>query len=661
MLYRMPHLIPVGAGKAQRGPTKRQGIKSLTMSYPPSNNPELEPLPGLFSKLGKGLESVRMWFANIVFLLFLVFLVITLSRGCSSVVLPSDAALILNPQGIVVEAATDIDPLQSLLSGTGSMVETELGALVRAVDEAAQDPNIKSLVLRLDELMWISTAHAQTLGAAIQRFRAQGKSTASYAYAYGQPQYLLASFAEAVYLHPLGETLFTGVSKYTLYYKDLLDKLKVNVHIFRVGTYKSFVEPYLRNDMSDPDREASLAMISGLWTAYTETVAHNRQLPIESVDGYLQNVEALVVASGGDLARVALEAQLVDELLTEDQARVRLGDSVGFLDDGSINGVGYLEYLSAKGSSADTGGDQYVTVITAQGQIMMQDGMPGAMSADAMSHLIRQAKEDAQSAALVLRVDSPGGSAFASELIRQELELYQLSGRPVVTSMGNVAASGGYWIAATSDAIIAEPTTITGSIGIFGQIPTFEKTLAMAGVHSDGLSTGPLMGGGSPLHGISPTLAKVIQRNVEQGYEQFLNLVARGRDMPLETVKSVAEGRVWLGSKALELGLVDATGGLVEAIAKAKALAQEKSETRDLGVKHLKPALDPKQQLLRMLLGGSGIAQMLNEARQPNSAYDRLMFGLSKQAGTLEQWLNAFDDPSHRYVLCTACNSIQAP
>lgn len=631
------------------------------MSYPPSQNPELEPLPGLFAKLGRGLESARMWFGNIIFLVFIVFLLITLSRGCSSVTLPSNAALILNPQGVVVEANTEIDPLQSLLSGGSSLVETELGAMVRAVDEAAHDPNIKSLVLRLDELVWISTAHARTLGAAIQRFQAQGKRTTSYAYAYGQPQYLLASFAEAVYLHPLGETLFTGTSKYSLYFKDLLDKLKINVHVFRVGTFKSFVEPYLRNDMSPADREASQAMINGLWAAYTETVAENRELTPEAVNGYLQNVAALVLASGGDLARVALEAQLVDELLTEDQARVRIGDNVGFLDDGSINSVGYLEYLTANGSTADQDSAAYVTVITAQGQIMMQDGLPGALSADAMSRLIRQAKEDSQSAALVVRVDSPGGSAFASELIRQELELYQLSGRPVVTSMGNVAASGGYWIAATSDAIIAEPTTITGSIGIFGQIPTFEKTLAMAGVHSDGLSTGPLMGGGSPLHGISPTLATVIQRNVEQGYEQFLNLVARGRNLPVETVKTVAEGRVWLGSTALELGLVDATGGLAEAIVKAKELAQQNKEFDELGVKHLRQTLDPKQQLLRMLLNGTGLTKMLAAQQQPKSAYDNLMFSITQQAGTLGHWLKGFDDPSHRYVLCNACIGLQSP
>lgn len=629
------------------------------MTNPQHQEPELEPLPGLMTKFGRGIENVRMWFGNLVFIGLIVFLIIVLSRGCTSVVLPTDAALILNPQGVVVDASTDLDPLQSLLSGGSTLVETELGSLVRAVDEAAADPNIKSLVLRLDELMWISTAHARTLGAAIQRFRDQGKGTTSYAYAYGQPQYLLASYADAVYLHPLGETLFTGTSKYSLYYKDLIDKLKINVHVFRVGTYKSFVEPYLRNDMSAADREASKAMLDGLWTAYTQTVSENRGLQPATVDGYLQNVETLVTASGGDLARVALEAKLVDELLTEDQLRVRIGNEVGLLDDGSVNGVGYFEYLAAKGSTADQEGSSYITVITASGQIMMQDGLPGALSADATSRMIRRAKDDSQSAGLVVRVDSPGGSAFASELIRQELELYQLSGRPVVTSMGNVAASGGYWIAATSDAIVAQPTTITGSIGIFGQIPTFEKTLAMAGVHSDGLSTGPLQGGGSPLHGISPTLGKVIQRNVEQGYEQFLNLVARGRDMSLEQVAEVAEGRVWLGSTALELGLVDATGGLAEAIAEAKNLARPDGEPTELGVMHMQRAVDPKQALLRMLLEDTGLAKAMLGNEATRSAYSSLLLGLNQQAGGLQRWLQGFDDPSHRYVLCNACIGVQ--
>ena len=309
--------------------------------YTPTSPTTPKPRAGFFTRLGAWLESARFWSANIIFLLIVGLLVLSLSRGCASVAVPSNAALVLSPQGVVVEASQPSDPLQSLLSGGSNLTETEIRPMVRAVQQATQDPNIKMLLLQLNDLAYISTGHAKTLGDAIQEFRAAGKSVTSYAYAYGEPQYLLASYADAVYLHPLGEMVLAGTSRYSLYFKDLLDKLNVNIHVFRVGTYKSFVEPYLRNDMSPADREASTAMIQGLWNAYANQVAENRDLPPSAVNEYLTNIQGLVAATGGDMARVALEAKLVDELLSEDQIRVRVGDAVGFDAQGNINGISH--------------------------------------------------------------------------------------------------------------------------------------------------------------------------------------------------------------------------------------------------------------------------------------------------------------------------------
>jgi protease-4 len=508
--------------------------------------------------------------------------------------------------------------------------------LNEAIRRAATDDRIRAIVLELDELAWVSTGHAQTLGAALTEFRDTGKQVIAYGNYFEQPQYLLASFADAVYLHPEGQAMLSGSGVYQLYFSELLDKLKVTMNIFRVGEYKDFVEPFERTEMSPRSREANQTLVRELWQEYLDQVAANRALGADEVAAYATEFAERVEATRGDLARTALEAKLVDELLDHDQIRVRLGDLVGFDDQGDFKRVDYDEYLAATGPPRSGAEGRHVSLIVAQGGIVMGDGERGVASAPALTNLIRKARADENSAALVLRIDSPGGSSFAAELIRQELEVYQMTERPVVVSMGNAAASGGYWIAATADHIVANPTTITGSIGVFAIAPTFEKSLAAIGVRGDGVGTTPLSGTGHPLLGINAELGRVLQSSVAHTYDQFVNLVARGRDMTPEAVDAVAQGRVWSGRQALGHGLVDQLGDLEVAIDKAVELA----DLEERQVRHLRPPVSPRELLLRRLFSDT-------EARAPAP-----LQALTQRAFSALQRL---DDPGRRYALCLSC------
>ena len=607
-----------------------------------------QPATGIFARLGRGLGRLRDWISNLFFFFLLLILLSIVLSSCQRIEVPQDAALVLNPAGSIVDVKSSVDPLSMLLRPQSTIAEADLPSLLLAIETATTDDRIKQLVLRLDDLSYVSTAHAKTLGAAIERFRTAGKSVVTYGYYFDQPQYLLASFADAVYMHPMGQVFFTGSGSFSLYFKQLLDYLKINVNIFRVGQYKSFVEPYERTDMSESARTANRELTNGLWAQYSAAVAANRRLEVVDINDYLEGIATQVQTVKGDMARLALESHLIDELLTEDQARARVADTVGINEEsGEINGIDYQSYLAATNAQLDSNAQPYVSVITARGQIMMDRSLPASIGADHLTQLIRQAKKDPSSRALVLRVDSPGGSAFASELIRAELELYQLTARPVVISMGNVAASGGYWISATSDHIVAEPSTITGSIGIFGIIPTLENSLEAIGITSDGVGVGPLSGTGSLTRGVNPALSTVMQAGIEHGYDQFLTLVARGRSMSIEAVDEVAQGRVWLGTQALELGLVDSLGNLESAIAQAAELAGLEQNNR----RHVTPPVSPRDQLLRML-ADTGQAQ---GAPVPTAA---------SFIAQINQWWqenggwSGWDDPRNQYVLCLRCGRL---
>ncbi len=614
---------------------------------PTTSTEHNSPKSSLFSRLMNGLTRVRIILTNFIFLLVLLAVVAIWIGGMQTQSVPEQAALVVNPRGVIVESITYPDPLQSLLVGSGQNQEVELQALLQAIRHGAQDPDIKLLLLDLDELQWAAPAHTQRLGQALQGFQATGKQVIAYGRYFNQSGYHLASYADALYMHPMGQVFLEGFGGVSFYIKELLDKLDVNVHVFRVGTYKSAVEPFIRNDMSAESRMATEALYQNLWQHVVSDITVNRKIEPQAVQSYADNLAAAAEASQGDMARAALENFLVDELLTTDQANVRVANEVGMDESGELNGIGYLQYLQAR-DIANYGGEtatqDKIAVLVAQGPIVTSTpaGQGSVAAAEPLIELIRQAKYDPSVKGLVVRVDSPGGSQFASELIRQELELVQLTGKPVVASFGATAASGGYWIAATADAIISEATTLTGSIGIFSIATTFENSLKRVGVHTDGVGTTESTLGMSPYSGINEAMAKVFQAQVEHGYEQFINLVARGRDRPVAEIKAVAEGRVWSGEVARELGLVDELGGLQTALRKAAELADLESW---VSVKLAHP-VDARSLILAQLLAPQG-EQSMGQAH----SLKRLAAELRRALGVFD----VLDDPAHLYTLCSGC------
>lgn len=590
---------------------------------------------GVFSQIGRGLSAARNFAANVLFLLLVTLLVVLVLAGSSGVSVPDGSALVINPRGVLVDTASITDPIERFLTLESVPRDVELKSLVKAITAGAADDRIALLVLNLEELQAASPGHADTLGVALREFQAAGKEVVSFGSFYSQGQYQIASYADAVYMHPLGQILLSGYGSNRIYYNELLEKLDVNIHIFRVGKYKEFVEPYTRSTMSDEARLANQELVDALWQHYADRIGANRQLDPGRFAAYTQDFAGLLAEAGGDMAALSLEYQLVDELLTPDETRARIADKVGYSDSGDFNGIDYRAYLQTI-APEPVQADAAIAVITATGPIVMGRRSSGVIATQSTIGLIRQARHDRSIAALVMRIDSPGGSAFASELIRQELELTQLAGKPVVVSMSNVAASGGYWIAATADQILAQPTTITGSIGVFGLLPTFEKSLAKLGVHTDGVATTPLSGSMDPIAGLSDPMSRILQVNVENTYERFINLVARGRDMTPQEVDAIAQGRVWIGAKAHELGLVDNLGGLDEAIAGAASLAKLTAYE----VRELTPSMTTRELILR---------ELSDSVALPNHPVTNAL----RQAWTL---LESLDDPGHSYALCEACS-----
>jgi len=603
------------------------------------------PKPSLFNRVNDGLLTVRTVLGNLLFILIVVLLLVFVLSSGGGPKVPDGAALILDPRGELVDLSSIESSLQDLLLPGSSPRQVELQTLLDAIDRARSDDRIRMLVLDLDELNSVSAAQADSLGLALTAFRDAGKRVVATGAYYDQGQYLVATHADALYLHPMGQLLLEGYGINMIYFKDLLSRLKVNIHVFRAGKYKEAVEPFLRADMSAEAREANQAVVDALWTHYRDRVAANRQLEASEVDRYSQDIAALVAERNGDLARVALEAHLVDELLTPDEVRARIRDRVGEGADGQLNAIGLRDYLAATAEPQRPPRGNQVAVIQGDGELVMGEGTRGIMGADSLVELIRRARLDEKVKALVLRVNSPGGSAFASELIRQELELTQLAGKPVVVSMADVAASGGYWISATADRILAQPTTVTGSIGVFAILPSLEESLAEIGVATDGVGTSELARSRAPLGPLEGPLQEVLQASVERQYERFLNLVARGRDMALGDVEAIAAGRIWTGAQALELGLVDALGDLDAAVDTAADLAGLDEWTR----REIRRPLSPGQLLLRQLMENT-------EAAAPGVDRQQALTTLLRTLAPAAQGLDRLDDPLNSYALCEPCS-----
>ena len=587
--------------------------------------------PSKLRRLGAFLTRARNFVMNTLFIVLLLVVLIAVLDAFDTPGVPEGSALVLDPQGVVVEETVPRDPFRDLWTSGGES-ETDIHELVRAIDRAAGDGRIEMIVLDLDELAYASAAHAEIIGAALARFKEAGKSTVAIGESYSQPQYAIASHADAVFMHPDGFLFLPGYGAYQPYFRSLLEKLKLGVHVFRVGDYKSAVEPFIRDDMSAAAKEANQALVDGLWASYRQHILANRELDEASFDRFTEAFDEALAQTDGDAARAAVESGLVDELMSADQMRSHIAETVGRDENNNFNGIDYQSYLKTLGPRLPIPGN--VGLVFARGVIQMGDDRNAAAA-----ELIRQARDDDAVKALVLRVDSPGGSAFASELIRQELELVQLAGKPVVASMGSVAASGGYWISSTADRIVAHPTTITGSIGIFSLLFNLEESLSSIGVHSDGVGSSPWSSALDPMRTPSEPVQRVLQISIEHGYRQFVNLVARGRDMTPDEVDEVGQGRVWLGRRAHELGLVDALGSLSDAVQAAAELA----DLDEYGIKRFTKPLSPRDLLIQQFMDST-------ESGSPG----RITSAMS-EAWALAESLN---DPKNTYAICEPCLSL---
>ena len=480
-------------------------------------------------------------------------------------------ALVIDLDGYVVEEAAKIDPLSVLLNREAPTHEFQERDIVRALDSAATDPRITAVVLDLNQFLGGGQEHMQAIGAALDRVRAAKKPVLTYATAYANSGLMLAAHASEVWMNPMGGSMIAGPGGTHLYYKNLIDKLKINAHVYRVGTYKSAVEPYFRDSMSDAARENYTSLYGALWSDWLDNVKKAR--PQANVEQAANDPVAWAEGSGGDLAQASLKSGLVDKLGTRDQFDQRLIQLVGkdpYSDKrGAFASTDYNSWLESLGQPS---GGAAIGVITIAGDIVDGDAGPGTAGGDRIAGLLDDAlNQDIK--ALVVRVDSPGGSVLASEEIRQAILRQKARGIPVAVSMANVAASGGYWVSTAGDRIFAEPETITGSIGIFAVIPTFENTAKWIGVNADGVRTTPLSGQPDVFGGFTPAVDSVIQSTINNGYKQFIDRVAEARKMTPEAVDKIGQGRVWDGGSARQIGLVDQFGGLNDALQWAAAKA----------------------------------------------------------------------------------------
>ncbi|HCH02955.1 MAG TPA: signal peptide peptidase SppA [Vibrio sp.] len=563
---------------------------------------------------------------------------------------PKKEALVLNLEGPIVEQRTYVNPFDSL-SGTlfdkDLPKENVLYDIVSTIRFAAADNSVPGLVLNLKQMPETNLTKLRYIAKAISEFKATGKPIYAYGDFYNQSQYYLASYADKVFLSPDGAVLLKGYGAYTLYYKDLLEKLDVTTHVFRVGTYKSAVEPFIRNDMSAAAKESATAWLTQLWGAYIDDVSHNRKIDAKAITPSMDEFLAKMKSVDGDLAKLSKQVGLVDQLMTRQQAMSFMRSKFGGTEKNGYNGISYYRYKEKVTPPIVTTADK-VAVVVASGTILDGDQPKGSVGGDSMARLLRQARLDDNIKAVVLRVDSPGGSAFASEIIRNEIEALKQAGKPVVVSMSSLAASGGYWISMSADKIIAQPTTLTGSIGIFGIITTFEKGLSKLGVNTDGIGTSPFSGVGLT-NGLSKGASEAMQMGIEHGYHRFISLVGKNRDIKVADVDKIAQGRVWTGQDAMKRGLVDQMGDFDDAINEAAKLAKIDSYK----LTWIDKPLTPTQQMLQDLFSsmdasiGNPLNKWLPDSLKPAAA----------QISQSADLLNSLNDPKGYYSFCLTCQA----
>jgi len=600
-----------------------------------------------FGLVWRILEGVRRVLHLILLLVIFGFILAALHTSIPTV--PRSAALVLAPEGELVEQLAT-DPVRRAFgqASGGPAPETLLKDVIDAIQLAKGDSRIKMIVLQLGNLAPSGLSKLQEIGAALREFRAAGKRVVAAADSMDQTQYYLAAQAGEVYLDPLGLVYVDGFSYYRMYLKDAIDKLGVDVNVFRAGTFKSYTDQFSRSDMAPIEREESSVWLEALWNAYTQDVTRARSMPSNALNQYIAEEPAALAAVNGDAAKLALQRGLVTAL----KSRRQVADDVKGLvgedqDNHSFNAIGMSQYLAAARSKRvlKSKSDARVGIVVASGEILDGHQPPGTIGGESTADLLRQARYDTTVKAVVLRVDSPGGSMFASEQILREVQALRKAGKPVVVSMSTYAASGGYYISAAANQIFASPTTLTGSIGVFSVVPTFQHTLEKLGVKVDGIGTTPLAGDMRMERTLGPAARQILQTSVEHAYAEFLTRVGDGRKKSVTEVDKIAQGRVWAGVDAQRIGLVDTLGGLKDASDAAAKLAEMGSE---YDAEYIESEMTLREELLMQLRSESlQVARMMGLIA-PRSELDRALDPVLEQARSIAR----LNDPRGLYAYC---------
>ncbi|HCG8214953.1 TPA: signal peptide peptidase SppA [Vibrio parahaemolyticus] len=603
----------------------------------------------IFKGIWKSITFIRLALANLIFLLMIaVFYFAFTYTGEGRPVIEKESALVMNLSGPIVEQRRYVNPMDSVagsLLGNEMPKENVLFDIVDTIRYAKDDAKVSGLVLALRDLPETNLTKLRYIAKALNEFKASGKPVFAVGDFYNQSQYYLASYADKVYMAPDGGVLIKGYSAYSMYYKTLLEKLDVSTHVFRVGTYKSAIEPFIRDDMSDAAKESATRWVTQLWSAFVDDVTTNRNINAKVLNPTMEELLTEMRSVDGDLAQLAVKMGLVDELATRQDIRTLFAKEFGSDGKDSYNAISYYDYLATIRPDY-TLANHDIAVVVASGAIMDGQQPRGTVGGDTVASLLRQARNDDKVKAVVLRVDSPGGSAFASEVIRNEVEALKKAGKPVVVSMSSLAASGGYWISMSADKIVAQPTTLTGSIGIFSVITTFEKGFSKLGINTDGVGTSPFSGDGITT-GLSEGASQAFQLGIEHGYKRFISLVGSNRAMTVEEVDKVAQGRVWTGQDALSFGLVDQMGDFDDAVELAAKLAN----VTDYGIYWVEEPLSPTELFLQEFMNqvkvslGVDATSLLPKSLQP----------VAQQFEQDASLLQSFNDPKGQYAFCLNC------
>jgi protease-4 len=582
-------------------------------------------------------------------LLLVIFGFILAALHTSIPTVPRSAALVLAPEGELVEQLAT-DPVRRAFgqASGGPAPETLLKDVIDAIQMAKGDSRIKLIVLELGNLAPSGLSKLQEVGSALREFRAAGKRVVAAADSMDQTQYYLAAQAGEVYLDPLGLVYVDGFSYYRMFLKDAIEKLGVDVNVFRAGTFKSYTDQFSRSDMAPSEREESSVWLDALWNAYSQDVTRARSMPPNALSEYIAQEPAALAAVNGDAAKLALQRGLVTALKSRRQLADELKGLVGEdQDNHSFNAIGMSSYLSAVRSKhvLKSKSDARVGIVVASGEILDGHQPPGTIGGESTADLLRQARYDTTVKAVVLRVDSPGGSMFASEQILREVQALRKAGKPVVVSMSTYAASGGYYISAAANQIFASPTTLTGSIGVFSVVPTFQHTLEKLGVKVDGIGTTPLAGDMRMERTLSPAARQILQTSVEHAYAEFLTRVGEGRKKSVADVDKIAQGRVWAGVDAQRIGLVDHLGGLKDASDAAAKLAEMGS---DYDAEYIESELTLRQELLMQLRSESLQMARMMGLIAPRSELERALDPVLEQARSIAK----LNDPRGLYAYC---------